>query len=75
MNTELRELDVAELDVVSGGQWSTGYQYCGSGTTAGGNSGLYPKSATCNPSPSYGSDDLGKDMYGAMGGAVLGVPL
>jgi len=75
MNTEVRELNAAELDAVSGGQWRNAYKECASGTTAGGNPGLYPKTATCNPSPAYGSDNLANDMAGAMGGAVLGVRL
>jgi len=40
--TEIRELDVAELDLVSGG-----WKECALGTTAGGGPGLYPDYADC----------------------------
>ena len=43
MTTEIRELNIAELEQVSGGVWKE----CTIGTTAGGGPGVYPWYATC----------------------------
>jgi hypothetical protein len=43
MNTEIRELNDADLDSVSGGV--RGYTYCAVGTRQGGGPGLYPEGA------------------------------
>ena len=66
--TEIRELNDADLDLVSGAD--SNYKECAYGTKAGGPAGLYPWYANCNPGPgkSYGSDDLAKDMAAALGG-------
>jgi hypothetical protein len=47
VTTEIRELNVAELDQVSGGL-KGGWKGCENGTTAGGGPGLYPWYAECN---------------------------
>jgi hypothetical protein len=72
MNTEVRVLNIAELEQVAGAQGSD-WKECPYGTKAGGRAGLYPWYANCNPGPgsSYGSKDLGKDIAGAMGGVPL----
>jgi hypothetical protein len=41
--TEIRELNVAELDLVSGG-----YKYCSLGSKAGGGEGVYPDYVPCS---------------------------
>lgn len=67
--TEIRELDIAELDQVSGAQGSD-WKECPYGTKAGGGPGLYPWYANCKAGPgsSYGFSDLSKDVAGSMGG-------
>ena len=42
MNTEIRDLNSAELDLVSGG-WT----YCPLGSSKGGDPGVYPDNTTC----------------------------
>jgi hypothetical protein len=46
MNTEIRELNVAELDLVSGGS-DPNYKECVLGTKAGGGPGVYPNHVEC----------------------------
>lgn len=43
--TEIRELNIAELEQVAGGMWKT----CVNGTSRGGGPGLYPYYAECAP--------------------------
>jgi hypothetical protein len=67
MNTDLRELNVAELEQVAGGllgNWKT----CDYGTTAGGGPGLYPGYADCNQP--YTNADFVRDItrFGGTGG-------
>ena len=45
--TEIRELNMAELEQVSGGLTLGNTVECVIGTTAGGNPGLYPGYVTC----------------------------
>jgi hypothetical protein len=45
MNTEIRELNVDELDVVSGAGTVAGYQFCPNGPAG---SGLYPEYVDCD---------------------------
>jgi len=45
--TEIRELNAAELDLVSGGEIA-GYKECPMGTKQGGPAGLYPHYADCS---------------------------
>lgn len=62
--TEIRELDFAELDQVSGGllgDWKT----CPEGTKAGGGPGLYPGSADCGP---YTNAEFVRDIIRYGGG-------
>jgi hypothetical protein len=47
MNTNFRELNDAELDIVSGGM-DPNYKECAYGTTAGGSPGVYPWYADCS---------------------------
>jgi len=51
--TEMRELTIGELDIVTGGTIPDGYTYCSVGTTAGGGSGLYAAGTECSTSSSF----------------------
>ena len=55
MNTEMRELNVDELEQVAGGQWAQDWQFCVDGPAG---TGLYPHYVDCNP-PTMG------DIYGS----------
>lgn len=58
--TEVRELNVAELNQVSGG-WKT----CPEGTKAGGGPGLYPDYVECGP---YTNAEFVRDIIRYGGG-------
>ena len=47
MNTEIRDLNVDELDLVSGGM-DPNYKECPMGTKAGGGPGVYPLYVDCS---------------------------
>jgi hypothetical protein len=67
---EVRELNDADLDMVSGAEWNdSNYKFCWNGPAG---EGLYPWYTNCNEGggASYGTSDLANDMAGAVAGAM-----
>lgn len=48
MNTEIRELNVSELDLVAGAWNQPGWHHCTIGTKVGGSDGMYPSYVPCS---------------------------